>query len=166
MYICGRDNRYRPIIVVNAQRVIDLKLTSEQLQQLCMYVSEWVKEHLFIPGKIENWVFIIDLCSIGILKLPLSSLKDLGNTLEKNYRTKLFRCYTVNAPWTLTMLYGFLKAFDKNIQKKVMISKTNSVPEMFKHINKSQVEIKYGGTKPNMNEHWPFQDTSPNVSVD
>ena len=163
MYVCGRDNRFRPIIVVNAARIMNLELTSEQLQKLTIYVSEYVKEHIFVPQKVENWIFIIDLANIGIFKLPLNSLKDLGYTLEKNYRTKLYRLYTVNAPWTITVIYGFIKAFDKNIQKKIMISKTHSVPEMFNHINKSQIEIKYGGTMPDMNNCWPFKDDNDNV---
>lgn len=165
MYICGRDDKFRPIIVVNAARIVEMKLTSENLQQLTVYVTEYVKEHIFIPGKVENWVFLIDLANIGIFKLPLNSLKDLGNTLEKNYRTKLYRLYTVNAPWTLTVLYGVIKTFDKNIQKKIMISKTNNVPEMFKHINKGQIEIKYGGTSPNITKHWPFEDHNSNIHV-
>lgn len=143
-----------------------MKLTSNDLQQLTIYVSEYVKENLFVPGKIENWIFLIDLANISIFKLPINSLKDLGNTLEKNYRTKLFRMYTVNAPWTLTVLYGLMKTFDKNIQKKIMISKAHSIPNMFDHINKSQIEVKYGGTMPNILQHWPYEDKNENVLVD
>ena len=146
MYICGRDEKYRPIVVVNTGRMIEMQLTSENLQQLTVYVAEYIKENLFIPGKVENWIFLVDLCNVGILKLPLNALKDLGGTLEKNYRTKLFRMYVVNAPWTVNMLYGVIKTFDKNIQKKIIISRTNSAPEMFKHVSKKQVELKYGGT--------------------
>jgi hypothetical protein len=38
------------------------------------YFLNIVKKYMFIDGKIENWIFIIDAKEKGILDLPLKAL--------------------------------------------------------------------------------------------
>ena len=70
--------------------------------------------------------------------------------MEQNYRTRLFRSYLVNIPYTLKILFEFLKTFDQNVQKKIHVNNKNVIEAMFSHIDKNQIEEKFGGTKPNM----------------
>lgn len=123
IYICGRDNRFRPILVVNVPRIVEAKLKLSNMEDLIIYIAEYIKEEIFVFGKIENWVLVVDLGQIGVLDLPFGLLKDLLATLGNNYRAKMFRLYVVNAPWSVTLLYSFINTFDKKTQKKILISK-------------------------------------------
>lgn len=113
-------------------------------------INQYLIHHYFVPGKVENWVIINDLGSVSVLKIPFNMVKELGSMLEKNFRTRLFRLYLVNAPWAMKMLFEIFNAFDKNIQKKINVSNKNYAEPMFQHIDKSQLEVKFGGTKPNI----------------
>ena len=163
MYICGRDNRFRPVVVVNVQKIVQLDLSIDALTNLIIYTAEHIIHNVFVPGKIENWVLVVDLANIGIFALPLSKLKQLLSILGNNYRAKMFRFYVVNAPWSVSVLYTFLATLDKKTQKKVLLSKDSHMPEMFKHISRAQLEAKYGGTRGDIVEYWPFKDDSDDV---
>lgn len=87
LYLFGRDKAYRPFIIVNAARMLEidletnLGLTKEELcshvTSTCIFVMEWMKKNLFIPSKIENFNMIIDLYNVGITQAPFSLIKEL-----------------------------------------------------------------------------------------
>ena len=109
-----------------------------------------MKFHYFVPGKVENWVIINDLGGVSVFKIPFSTLNDLTKMLEQNYRTRLYRIYLVNAPWTMKLLFDLFKSLDKNIQKKIHVSGKQFLEQMYEHIEKDEIEQKFGGNKPNL----------------
>lgn len=75
--------------------------------------------------------------------------------LQNNYRARLYRGYTVNAPWTFSAIWGAVKMFmEETTVMKINISSQNSDPKMFAHINKSQIEKTYGGTQEPVTQYW------------
>lgn len=124
--------------------------------QSSIAINEYIKFHYFVPGKVENWVILNNLGNVSVFKIPFGVLKELSKILEQNYRTRLFRVYLVNAPFTLKLLFDFFKTFDKNIQKKIHVNSKNFVDVMFDHIEKDQIESKFGGTMNNFeNDFFP-----------
>jgi hypothetical protein len=126
------------------------QLTKEQIFQSAISINQYLIQHYFVPGKVENWVVVNDLGGVSVFKIPFSILKELGSMLEKNYRTRLFRLYLVNAPWTMKLLFDMFKSFDKNIQKKIYVNSKNVADQIFQHAHPEQLEVKFGGTKPNI----------------
>lgn len=67
--MCGRDNRYRPIVVMN------LKLFDEKRTELIIrtftYFFEEIIEHVLLPGQVEQWVTIMDVEGFSLFSLPL-----------------------------------------------------------------------------------------------
>mgnify|MGYP006056427543 CR=1 FL=1 len=113
---------------------------------------------MYKSGKVENNVYIIDMADTSILSLPLTIIKELGIMMEKNYRTKMYRIYIVNAPLMMSALMGVMKYFDSNIQQKIFTSRQTSCKEIFEHVNPSQLEKNFGGLKENLSEpFWPIQ---------
>lgn len=53
---------------------------------------------MFLPGQIENWIFIYDLTGLGFFGFPFDDAKKIVTMLSSNYGGKLYRLYTVNAP--------------------------------------------------------------------
>lgn len=75
--------------------------------------------------------------------------------LQNNYRARLYRGYTVNAPWSFTGIWNIAKMFmEETTVMKISIKSQNTDPNMFTHINKSQVETTYGGTAEPVTSYW------------
>ena len=83
-------------------------------------------------------------------------LKEVFGFLQNNYRARLFRGYTVNSPWSFSMVWKAVKVFmEETTQLKINISSSGSDEKMWIHINKSQVEQRYGGSAEDLTEFWP-----------
>lgn len=76
VYIHGRDTNHRPFIVLDAYRMINLDfekkhgMTQEQIGEevltAIIFVLEYMKNNLHVPGKVENFSTIINLKDVGI----------------------------------------------------------------------------------------------------
>ena len=79
LYTYGRDPKYRPIIFLhvaqgdfNAVRALLIKFSIEDYYCAFNHLLKPVMEYMFIPGRIENWIMVID--TGGKMFLPLTSL--------------------------------------------------------------------------------------------
>ena len=61
MYGYKRDKAMRPIIVVSVRKMIDSKITLEQLCAMADYFCCYLIDHALAPGKVECWTAIYDL---------------------------------------------------------------------------------------------------------
>ncbi len=133
---------------------------------MIIQLHEWIIKNIYVPGKVENNVYIINLKGVSIFSMPFAILRDLCSILEKNYRTKLFKLYIVNAPLMMNLLFSFFKNFDKNIQKKIFVTRSESAKELWDHINKEQLANCFGGSCTDLKEpYWPPKIVSNNVSI-
>lgn len=79
--------------------------------------------------------------------------------MQNNYRARLFRGYILNAPWTFTAVWTAVKQFiEETTAIKINITSGSTEKKMFSHINKKQLEKKYGGEKEDIKEFWPFKE--------
>lgn len=70
IYYVGRDHRFRPILVLRANMLNQLNLTSDQIKQTFTYFIEHILENAILPGQVENWIIITDLDGIGLTNVP------------------------------------------------------------------------------------------------
>lgn len=68
----GRDNRFRPILVLKTKKFIDLKLGIEDLKLAMTCFSEYMLDNALLPGQVENWIIVNDLDGIGVTNIPLN----------------------------------------------------------------------------------------------
>ena len=113
-------------------------------------------DQMLIPGKIENWFIISDLCNRSIFKLPVKQLKNIISSLKTVYRCRVVTNYVLNSPSTISVAWKVAKKFlDEISVRKISIKSECNTPAMFEHINPCQLEEKYGGTAPNVTQFWP-----------
>ena len=66
VYIHGRDKYYRPCMVFHAHVLERAKhdpnngYNIEAINMAGIFLVEYVKKYMFIPGKVENWVVLLD----------------------------------------------------------------------------------------------------------
>ena len=99
IYICGRDYKFRPILVVNA-----FQLNTDDIDsyfKACVYTYEFIIQRMFLPGQIENWICIYDLGKMGLTDVPITAMKKIADEMSINYGGRLYRMFVVNAPGTI-----------------------------------------------------------------
>lgn len=156
IYFSGLDKNFRPVVVINTQKVYELnvsksflfkiqKLSKEAVERLTVYVADNILKRYCHEGKVENWIIIADFKNASIRSL-LGNFKQIGYILEQNFRTRLFRLYMVNTPFMISILMFFVRTLDKNIQMKIRNTKASAHPDWWIHIDKDQIEQKYCGS--------------------
>jgi len=156
LYIHGRDNKFRPIIVFRAYLIDAKTFDVDQMIDGLTYFFEYVIEHFLLPGQVENWVFITDLNGMGMSSIPYGPIKKLLGFLQNNYRGRLAVMYNVNTPTFITVPWKMAKAFlEESTVKKINFLKKQVPEPLFLLARQEQIEIKYGGTAPNLTQYWP-----------
>ena len=161
LYSHGRDNRFRPILVIKAivfKENMD-KYCFEDWERAIVFFIEYNIKHLLIPGQVENWNIICDLKDCSIIFLP-SDLKKIIATIQANYRCRLFVMYILNLTIFLRGVWGIVKhTLDPVTQTKIQIIQPGD-PAMFKFIHPSQIEERFGGKSKNFEDNF-FPHISP-----
>jgi len=69
-YVYKRDRAFRPIMYINVNKVKKLKTDVDTLVQLSTYMLQFIITRALIPGKVENWISIVDMKGVGITEIP------------------------------------------------------------------------------------------------
>ena len=110
------------------------------------FLVQFLIEHLLIPGKIENWINIIDMGKQGLTQLPLKAILKYVSALQKLYKCRLAYSFVVNPPSSIVYIWTCCKPFiDKATQSKVVIEKNNYSDLMLSIFEPDQLEEKFGG---------------------
>ena len=102
MYIHGRDRQFRPIFIFDMFVFQTMKVKEPQLFELhkiktaCVFLMEYVKKNLFIPGRVESWVEIIDFNKLSLKDLPASQVGEIAQIFQNNYPYTLKKAWVVN----------------------------------------------------------------------
>lgn len=148
-YIHGRDNRFRPIIVLNPEIFVNNlnKYGIDEWLLTLIYLLEYTKQQCLLPGQIENWTIICDVGKSSILSLP-KELKLLLAILQNNYRCRLYSMYILNVSLFIKVLWKTISiGLDQSTQRKIKLLQGDGdiEREVFKNINKAQIERRFGG---------------------
>lgn len=80
-YIYRRDRAHRPIFVMNVNKVKKIKTDHETLINVSTYVIQFIISRALVPGKVENWVSIIDMKGVGITEIPKTLIQKMTKPL-------------------------------------------------------------------------------------
>lgn len=109
---------------------------------------KYLKEHFFIPGQVENWVMIADIRSVSFMKPPTDLIK-VFKFLQIQYLCRLYVLYVFGMNTILNFCWNLIKGIvDEGTAKKFINSENAS--QHFSHINRAQIEDKFGGKAKNI----------------
>jgi len=130
LYGHGRDNRFRPILVINAKiyKKYENKYSTEDWILAVIYFIEYIINNLLIPGQVEDWNIICDVADVSIVFLP-GDLKKIIDILQCNYRARLYVMYLLNISFFINMFWKMIKVMlDPNTEKKIKMLKSDFKP--------------------------------------
>lgn len=170
VYIHGRDNAYRPLIIFNPYKFNDLNKSSEVWQKFGIYLMEFLVNKTLVKSRVENWNIIVDFGELTMVNIPYA-LKDIFSAFKGIYRCRLYKLYLLNMNFVFSIVWNIVKMImGPTLEAKACKVDTNdgSYDKLFQCINRSQVEKKYGGTAENLNpgEYYPFKFISDNYFCD
>eukprot|EP00927_Polykrikos_kofoidii_P080960 TRINITY_DN7800_c0_g1_i3.p1 TRINITY_DN7800_c0_g1~~TRINITY_DN7800_c0_g1_i3.p1 ORF type:complete len:559 (+),score=75.79 TRINITY_DN7800_c0_g1_i3:93-1769(+) len=163
IYWHGRDARCRPLLTIRLGRATELIGNGEAVKMLMLFNMEFATRHLLVPGRVENWVVIID-CA-GIEELPnLMKCKSLGqaiaDTMGKVYSGRMVWTKIFNFPKGLGyrsvkwIVEGIVAALGKS--DKVSFVSDNANADFKGQVHPGNLEQCFGGTAPDLAPHEVF----------
>lgn len=159
VYVIGRDNRFRPIVMVNIEKVIDAqrKLSKETVTEALFFFFTFLIERLMLPGQIENWNVIIN--SKNLMCEYNNDFQYIFHTITDCFPCRLHYLYIVNCNDVSSFMWNFLKiAVENKIKTKnrVFIYKTidRGKTHYFNFINPEQIEMDVGGNMKNKDKNF------------
>ena len=173
IYVYGRDNRFRPIIVCECKIFQKYKeeYRYEELLQATSFLCQFIINNMLIPGKFETWNMIVNLKGVSIISLP-DSLKKLIPALSNYFPCRLNKNYLMGLNFITRILYKIAVNFiDPVTATKIIVIESRKDPALFKNIRKDNLEERFGGIAPNMpvdseNGYFPPRMPSPHFIKD
>lgn len=149
MYWHGRDKKCRPCLVIRIENIGEMRRDKERAVRLVIFVLEYAIRHAMVPGRVENWVVILDLANASsvVSMFNLAGLaatgKLIATTLEQVYCGRMIWMKILNLPQVMRKVIESCIPTEK--KKKVQfVSDVHSELPRFFELN--QLERRYGGT--------------------
>ncbi|KAL4504117.1 hypothetical protein ABPG72_020955 [Tetrahymena utriculariae] len=156
VYLCGRDKQLRPVIYMDCQN-LNLKTHGADniTQAMCVFL-EMIKKYMMVPGKVENWIFIIDTREKGIFSLPLKALGVIIDTMQVNFGGCLERLYILNPSFGLKNIWSVIeKMIDEEAASKIKFLDKKQLSQIQNDIEPRYLQKKYQGQLDDLTQFWP-----------
>lgn len=135
--------------------------TKDSAVKLVLFVLEYAVRFLLVPGRVENWILIVDLDNVGV-SYASSTNRDIGKNcailLEQVYCGRNYQTKILSLPWVIRSLVNGFIPEDK--KEKVQFLGASEAGDNLKTLfEPHQLEKRYGGTAPDLRpeETYPFR---------
>jgi hypothetical protein len=146
----GRDNFFRPIIIVNACKISyliqKLNIDMEDIQKAVAFFINYIIYFQLIPGQLENWLIISDVSKVGITEFGY--FKKLMDILSK-FRGRVYRNFIIGMNVILrSCAKGALAIFGSSSKKKIkFVNEKEIFEELKQYVNIQYIPQIYGGNQ-------------------
>jgi len=157
IYFSGRDSGFRPILVLRAHVAFERQDEVDRglLERAMAFCMEFALRYLFLPGKVETIVAIVDLQGVGLTQLRDTTLRLIGQLMTQQYIGRLYQMYIVNQPMFIQTVWSVAKTLLSDRQvSKIVFSKATDVAKGRCALH--QLEEQYGGTTKPLTTFYPF----------
>lgn len=162
IYSHGRDKKFRPTIILDSSVFEALRKQKPELFNVdtictaCQFLMQYIKKHMFLPGRIEHWVVINNLNKLSFGKLPKNEMKKAFDMLQNNYMYVLGKTWGVNCTAMQNFLWKVFEVFlDRETAEKMSFHQTNAPDSLVNNFHPSQLEKRFGGQAETPKIFWP-----------
>jgi len=126
IYSYGRDKQWRPLIYVDIEKINLDKVVPEHFGNAIAYLLQIYREHAFVPGKVENYIILIDTHDKFVLSFPFDLVKVIISITSAYFSSHLHKLYILDASWSMSGGIGIIKSMLHPVtaQKIVTLSKS------------------------------------------
>ena len=152
-YCYGRDHEFRPILIVQPY-IYQTKLKNhspDDLMRASIFLCEYVKNNLLIPGQIENWNMIVNLKGTSVTSIP-APIRKVISCLSDNFIARLYKSYVLGLNFFLKILFKLICSFLEEITvRKIVVISGKEDKTMRNFIRGDNFEKRFGGDADNLN---------------
>ena len=147
MFLCGKDKRFRPVIIVQAKKcsiLLSENYQIEEIQKTIIYFLNYIIQYHLIIGQLENWIIISDLFNVGITEL--GDFKKILDVLSK-FRGRVFKNFLIRMGRLLKFsLKSALSLVGSTSLKKIKVLDKDEIFDNLKeYINPYYIPKTFGG---------------------
>ena len=129
VYFSGRDYLFRPLVVVNAKKIIEMKLKDAELLEVLGFFYQYLIENCLIEGQVENWITLIDLGYCGVFSVG-GALMDIIKHLSSIFRVRSRHNYLVKCPSSIRFIWKMVKkVLNEDQLRKITILEKDGLRE-------------------------------------
>lgn len=155
MYVYKRDRSFRPIFVLNVAKLKQCKLPHETVLQMSTYFVQYLITRALVPGRVENWISIVDMKGVGITEVPKNLIKAITKPLQQYFKGRLYRLHVVNAQWTIKIVWKVVKkVVDPLTVLKFVVCGDDFPRDLAKLVDPENLEKRFGGALPDKTENF------------
>lgn len=156
IYWHGRDRHCRPCLFIRLERCEAFVNDSDRAQELVSFVLEYAVRYALVPGRVENWVIVLDLeNALSLVSSPfqvpgvISTAMGLADVLENRFCGRMGWIKLVNMPGGF-MLNRLVNGAIPEEKKDCVSCPDDVAAELAEHFEPHQLEMRYGGTAPDV----------------
>ena len=109
LYIYGRDKNLRPIVICDIKKLMENKdlfgSNSSDLINVCLFMLEWMETFMFVEGRVENFLLIVDCKGIGVFSAPYLIFKQVMNVIQEYAKGKIKATFCLNTEVGFGMIW-------------------------------------------------------------
>nr|CEL69379.1 TPA: polyphosphoinositide binding protein, putative [Neospora caninum Liverpool] len=150
-YVFGRDKCLRPIFIIRCKEFVNADPNA--VLPVVLVWMETMIHKLLVKNKVEQWRVIIDLDQCSAFSTPMAILKEIADTLTRNYRGRLSQMLIINSGFVFWGLWQLISVvLPERTKQKIALYTSNFQADLFSHVNRNQVEERYGGSCSNVTD--------------
>ena len=166
-YVHGRDRSLRPITVFSPVVVLSLEFEVKEAILATHFVDQYIIDFMLAPGKVENWIGILDLGNLSFSSLPKKWILEFIKAFSHHYYARLRRTYLLNSGFGVRWMWNIVKIFvDKTSKRKIIVEGSNTHQSLQEEVHPLQLQNKFGGEAENITIFWPPYLPSNEYGID
>jgi hypothetical protein len=110
-YMHGRDKSLRPLMMFCPKVFVTLKMDLHDAMMATHFMGQYIVNYMMRPGKVENWLIILDLAHLGITSQPKNSIIQFVKNFNHNYYQRNIGMFLMNTSWGIRAMWGIIKPF-------------------------------------------------------
>eukprot|EP01017_Pseudomicrothorax_dubius_P009602 TRINITY_DN13296_c0_g1_i5.p1 TRINITY_DN13296_c0_g1~~TRINITY_DN13296_c0_g1_i5.p1 ORF type:complete len:278 (+),score=34.74 TRINITY_DN13296_c0_g1_i5:381-1214(+) len=156
VYLAGRDYQLRPVMVVSLGRCNPAVDKVHNFAKALAVITNMCKKYMFVNGKIENNIVLVDLNQKGLTDIPLTYVKEILDLLNTHFPCMIHNIFIIHSPFSLRASWSIIKNLlpDYAIEKIGFLEENDWSP-LQKAVPMHVLEMKYGGRAPDRTVFWP-----------
>ena len=88
-----------------------------------VYLFNYCKKVIFLPGQVEQWITICDLNNMGVGAIPRKQLIAIGQLCQNNFMYFMYRAFYTHVGWGQRALFKAVGVFiDPETKLKIILA--------------------------------------------
>lgn len=175
LYIHGRDADYRPLVVFQLSKYLEIqkKYSLDEWLEAIVYLCNYMNTKLMIPGIVETWNVFLFLENASLFGIT-TELRTMISIMQSHFKGRLHLIYIFKMSSIFKFLMAVITKMYPYVESKMrIVDEENKEETLLKHVNSNQIEKKFYGECENIETMSCFkkselkkEDKKENIDID